>query len=187
MASHIALLCVPMGNDHNLTVAVIGKAVGFKGEAKLHLECDFPEQFAKGRAFTTGKYDLTIQYYHPDRGVVKFVGIDSIEDLQKFVNQPLLTTQEESRQRCRLAAGEYFWFDIIGLDVYEDDQLLGRVDEIERMAGTDMLLVQTAQQWVDAKLARSFLIPYLDRYILKVDQDAKRVIVRFAKDLLEAS
>ncbi|MDO8260641.1 MAG: ribosome maturation factor RimM, partial [Candidatus Magasanikbacteria bacterium] len=34
-----------------LHIATIGKTVGLKGDMKLHIQSDFPEQFKKGSSF----------------------------------------------------------------------------------------------------------------------------------------
>ena len=57
-----------------LEVAQLGRLVGLKGELKLHLHCDFPEQFKKGKTFQTSKGDiLEVLSYNQGRGVISFV------------------------------------------------------------------------------------------------------------------
>jgi len=58
---------------------------------------------------------------------------------------------------------------------------------VRRLAGTDYLLVQTAPSLVESGFAKSFLIPYVDRYIDRVDLEAEKVLTTGAKAILEAS
>ncbi|OQX76870.1 MAG: ribosome maturation factor RimM, partial [Epsilonproteobacteria bacterium 4484_65] len=39
----------------------------------------------------------------------------------------------------------------------------------------------------EAGLSKTFLIPYIDHYVIKADTEAKEVYTKDAKDILEAS
>ncbi len=168
-------------------VAKLGKAVGLHGEMKLHLKCDFPEQFKSGACFDTKRGELEIESYNPERDLVKFKGYNSIEEAKRLTNLDLFTTEEKTRQDIQLEKGQYFWFDIVGASVYEADLLLGKVAEIERLGATDYLKLDTDEDLVSKKMPNSFLIPYLDHFILEVDTEAKIIKVQGGLDILEAS
>ena len=177
-----------MMNDSLLEIAQIGKVVGLKGDLKLHDHSDFPEQYKKGAVFTTHKgKELTIASFNATRSQVRFVGFDTRESAQALTNAFLYTTKEATRANCHLAEGEYFWFDIEGCAVYDNDQLLGCVEAIERIAASDYLHVKTDETLVQKELSRSFLIPYVDRFVVKVDIANKRIDVLDGLALLEAS
>ena len=168
-------------------VAKLGKAVGIHGEMKLHLKTDFPEQFTPGLCFNTKRGELVIQNYNPERDLIKFKGYDSAEDAKKLTNLDLFVTEEQTRDSIKLEEGQYFWFDIVGASVYEADLLLGKVAEVERLGATDYLKLDTDENLVSKKMPNSFLIPYLDHFILEVDTDAKLIKVQGGFDILEAS
>ncbi|WP_201351807.1 ribosome maturation factor RimM [Hydrogenimonas urashimensis] len=170
-----------------LPIARIGKTVGLRGELRLNLLTDFPEQFKKGARFMSERGTLTVASYNPERGTVRFEGIDNVDDAKKLTNLYLYTTREAGEASCHLEEGEYFWYQIIGLDVQEGEEVLGRVKAIERMAGTDYLVVETADLLVAQGLPKGFLIPYIDRYIERVDLEGKKVLTRGAGEILEAS
>ncbi len=172
---------------NNLTIATIGKSVGLWGEVKLHLHTDFEEQFKKGSSFLTDKNQkLTIENYNPQRGVVKFLGITTLDDAKRLTNQKLLSSLEDSRENCELSDGEYFWFDIIGCEVKEDDKTLGKVKDIQRITANDMLEIKTDKALVSQGLEKSFLIPYVkDVYINRVDLENKTIYTKDAYSLLE--
>ena len=78
-------------------VAKIGRAVGLKGQQKLIIDSDFPEQFKKNSKFSTDKnQELTIETYNTNNNVVKFVGIDSIESAKKLTNRQLFVSVEDT-------------------------------------------------------------------------------------------
>jgi 16S rRNA processing protein RimM len=171
--------------NNSLTIATIGKAVGLWGEVKLHLHTDFDSQFKKGATFTTNKNQkLTIEKFNHDKSIVKFLGISTREDAQKLTNQTISTTIEESRQSCELNDDEYFWFDIIGCKVIEEDKTLGIVKDIQRLTANDYLEVKTSKEF--QHFAKTFLIPYIkDVYIQKVDIENKTIYTKDAYPLLE--
>ena len=168
-------------------VAKLGKAVGLHGEMKFHVKCDFPEQFKAGAVFDSKRGELEIEKYDTDRELIKFKGVNSVEDAKRLTNLDLFTTEEKTRQDIKLEEGQYFWFDIVGASVYEADLLLGKVAEIERLGATDYLKLDTDKDLVSKKMPNSFLIPYLDNFVLEVDTDAKLIKVQGGFDILEAS
>lgn len=169
-------------------VAKIGKTVGLKGFSKLFIESDFPEQFQKNAKFYTHKnQQLTVESYNTNSNSVKFFGIDSVEDAKKLTNTTLFTTIEDTKQNCNLASKEYFWFDLIDCEVIENNESLGVVEDIQRLPLSDYMFVKTSKQLIDQKFATSFLIPYLDQYIIDVDINNKKIKVQNAKDILKAS
>ena len=96
-------------------IAKLGKTVGLKGQQKLHIDSDFPEQFKKDTKLTTDKkQELIIESYNNTSNVIKFVGIDTIEDAKKLTNRQLNVSTQETREMCNLKEKEFFWFDMIG-------------------------------------------------------------------------
>lgn len=171
-----------------LHVATLGRTVGLKGDMKLNLSTDFPEQFVADATFNLENgTTVTIQSYNPERELVRLKGIDSPEAAKALTNAKLFTTYEATRERCDLDEGEFFWFDMIGLRVQEGTTVLGKVQEIERIGAQDYLLVATDESLVSKGLAATFLIPYIDNFIDTCDTAAKTVFVRGGLDLLEAS
>lgn len=171
-----------------LHIATIGKVVGLRGEMKLHIKSDFPEQFKKGVSFPVNENEsLTISEVNHERGLVKFVGYDSPEDAKKLTNKNLFTTIERTRKECRLGNGEYFWFDIEGCKVIEDGKVLGIVDEMDRISVTNYLIVKTDEALVKDGFAKRFLIPFNKPFTLSTNIEEKIITVNGAMDILEAS
>jgi 16S rRNA processing protein RimM len=171
-----------------LHIATIGKTVGIKGDMKFHIKCDFPEQFHNGATFVTNlKQSITLNDVNLEKGLVKIVGIHSVEDAKKFTNAKLFTTREETRKNCHLNEGEYFWFDLEDCDVYENGEFLGKVYEVERITISNYLNVKTSEDLIKKGKAKSFLIPFHKPFILETDIDRKIITASGAMDILEAS
>ena len=171
-----------------LHIATIGKTVGIKGDMKLHIKSDFPEQFVKGATFLINKKDkVTLTDVNLDRGLVKLNNITNLEDAKKFTNAKLFTTYEDTRKNCHLNEGEYFFFDLEDCNVYEDGKKLGHVHEVERIGITNYLSIVTDEILVKEGFAKNFLVPFIEPFKVNVDIDKKVITLSGAMDILEAS
>ena len=175
-----------MSNDSSL-IAQIGRTIGLWGDLKFYIHTDFPEQFKVGKTFKSNRGELTIADINHARGTIRFRGHESVDAAKKLTNAKIFADQEQTRENCELEQGQYFWFDVIGCSVKQDGEVLGQVDDIQRMADTDYLSIKTDKHLVDAGLSKHFLLPYIERYIINVDTDEKIVYTKDAKDILEAS
>lgn len=175
--------------EDKIYVAKLGKTVGLKGDLKLHIDSDFPNQFKKGATFTTNRnLTLKVLNYNINNGTVKFESYEDIDLAKKLINQELFTSIEATKDNCELEDNQHFWFDIIDCEIIENNIVLGKVKEILRYPITDYLEVITTKQLVDKELPKSFLIPYiLDTYIVKVDIQEKKIFTQGCFDILENS
>jgi 16S rRNA processing protein RimM len=167
-----------------IPIAKLGKSYGIRGWQKIYLLTDFPEQFKAGATFESDKTTLTIEKVDLKRKLVKFKGIDTLEDAKKLTNRVLYSTPEKTREDIKLKKDEYFWFDIIGCEVIEDDKVLGKVIDIER-ADVDYLVIKTDEKLVKERFPKRFLIDF-KRNVDKVDIENKKIYAKGAIDLLES-
>ncbi len=171
-----------------LHIATLGKTVGIKGDMKLHIKCDFPEQFQKNATFLINKKEtISLSDVDLEKALVKINNLSNPEDCKKYTNAKLYTTYEQTRKECHLEEGENFWFDIEDCKVYENGILLGSVYEVERLTTHDYLSVKTDEKLVEQGFANSFLIPYISPFKVSIDIKKKIIIVNGAMDILEAS
>ena len=168
-------------------IAQIGRTIGLWGDLKLNLHSDFPEQFKVGTTFKSDRGDLTISDVNFKRGIIRFQGYESIDSAKKLTNAKMYTDLEKTKENCPLEKGQHFYFDIEGCMVVQGDLVLGVVDDIQRMVDTDYLVIKTDEKLVEEGFSKSFLLPYIDRYILNTDIETKKIYTKDAKDILEAS
>lgn len=175
--------------NNKVYVAKLGKAVGLKGHLRLFIDSDFPEQFKKGSTFLTNKnFQLTILEYLKDRDLVSFEGYSDMESAKKLTNTELYTTIEQTKEFCKLKDNEFFWFDLISCEVYEDSLKLGVVSDVHRFPLNDYLEVKTDSQLVEKGLPKIFLIPHIfETFIQRVDIENKKIFAINAFDILENS
>ena len=167
-------------------IAKLGKTVGLKGQLKIFIDSDFPEQFKINNTFTTHKNkQLTIETINLKNNTVKFVGIDDIDIAKKYVNSELFTNQEETIKNCKLEKNQYFWFDLIDCKIIEDGKLLGIVKDIHRYPTDDYFEITTNSELLnDDFKVKTFLLPYNKSYIIDVNLLEKKIIVKGANDIL---
>lgn len=171
-----------------IEVAQIGRLVGLRGELKLHIHSDFPEQFKKGKVFTTQKNTtLVVHSYNHTRSIISFEGYLDRDSAAKLVNSFLFTSSSQAEEDCILNEGEFFWYDVIGSKVVEDDLVLGIVEDIERIGSVDYMVVKTDALQVQKGFAKQFYIPYIERYVKDFSKETKCVMSVDALGLLENS
>lgn len=169
-------------------VAQIGKTVGLKGDLKLYHRGDFPEQFKKNAKFLTeDKRLLEVKTISKDKNLVSFVGFEDIEKAQKLTNLILYISKDDTRKNCKLKKDEFFYFDIIGLNIVENDENLGKVVDIQTIAMDDLLYIQTEKNLVLKGFAKYFYIPYRDNFIQEVSLDKAEIKVKNSFAILENS
>jgi 16S rRNA processing protein RimM len=170
--------------NKKIPIAKIGKSYGVRGWQKIYNLSDFEEQFTPGATFLADKGSLTIEKIDLKKNLVKFKGIDSPEEAKKITNMHLYTTIEETKENIKLKENEWFWFDIIGCDIYENDLKLGRVKDITR-ADVDYLLVFTDNELIKKGYPKRFMIDF-KRNVEDVDIDNKKIYTNGALDILES-
>ena len=175
-----------MSDDTSL-IAQIGRTVGLWGDLKFHIHTDFPEQFKVGQTYKTSRGDLTISDINENRGTIRFQGYESIDSAKKLTNVKIFADIAQTKENCDLDEGQHFWFDIIGCVVEDEGLVIGTIEDIQRMGDTDYLVIKTDESFVKEGLSKTFLLPYIDRYVVKADVESKLVYTKDAKDILESS
>ena len=107
-----------------LRVGVITSTHGIRGEVKVFPTTDDPERFKKLKkcviAAKRENVEVEVQSvkYFKQFVILKFKGIDNINDVEQYVKSDLLVTRENA---VALEPGEYFICDLIGLKVITDN------------------------------------------------------------------
>lgn len=158
-------------NEALVLVAKLGRTVGVQGFVRLHNLSDFPEQFECGASFFD-KNSRVLKIKARNAQSVLFEGFESLECAKTLVNLELFQSVEKSRASCKLGDDEFFYFDIIGLEVFENGLLLGIVKDI-LPAGNDLLLIKSDESLVKKGFASEFYLPYVDFYVKSVELGAK--------------
>ena len=178
-----------------IQIGKIGRTIGFDGSLRLFVQTDFPTSIAKDKLYYTSHRiysSVIVQSYTPlpnkDYAKIQFRDITTQEIAKALTNHILYATIEQSRQDCILEDDEFFWFDIIGCEIIESSEILGRVQDIERIGSTDYMLIATNPFLIEAyRFPKTFLLPYIERFITHTDMSQKRIYTQNARGILENS
>jgi len=137
--------------------------------------------------------ELTLEgtWPHKGRGVLKFAGIDSIDDAEALVGCELQVPRGE---RAELEAGWTFVSDLVGCTVFNGDHEIGTIKEVRFGAGEAPLLVVVGKDRAGlnqaglnskANAAAEYEIPFAEAYLKKVDAAARQVRMQLPEGMLE--
>jgi 16S rRNA processing protein RimM len=161
---------------------------GRHGEILADILTDFPDRFSERKCLflfppeTTNtparEVCLEKHWLHKGRIVLKFAGVDSINDANALRG---LLVAIPAGERATLPEGSVYLEDLIGcqvVDLGEKDlvaKVVGTVTDVDRKAG---LLAVNTTEGLEA------LLPFVGAYLVKMDLAAKRIEMRLPAGLL---
>lgn len=120
-------------------------------------------------------YEIEEVKYYKDMVLIKFKGIDKVEDAELLRNSYLKVDRKDEPE---LEEGTYYIVDLIGLDVYSDEgNLLGRLDDIFNNGSSDIYVVKD-------ELGKQLLLPAISDVIKEINLEEKRIVVHILKGLI---
>ncbi len=174
----------------------LGRATGGPSSVVNSPAAKFSGAFGADEPSPIGVKSCWLSQNHRGQGVFHFVGVNSINDAEKFRGLDVLLPFE---QRVTLPAGQYFVADLIGCVVVEvkrevaavasspcamaTAEFLGTVRDVqfpgesEGMRGTPLLEVETGQG--------ELLIPLAEDICKRIDIAARRIEVALPEGLRE--
>ncbi|MCD8396875.1 MAG: ribosome maturation factor RimM [Lachnospiraceae bacterium] len=198
-----------------LQVGAVTSTHGLIGEVKVFPTTDDPMRFKKLKSVLLGKpesqaarentadalRELEVERvkFFKNMVIVKFRGLDRIEDVESFRGCPLYVTRKNA---VELEEGEYFIADLIGLKVYTDEPqaavkgvteseetnadefetepmyFLGELTDVLQTGANDVYAVTLSD-------GREVLIPAIRQCILAVDIEKGSMLVHLLEGLLE--
>ena len=128
----------------------------------------------------TGKEKVTLEIegvkFFKQFVILKFKGFDNINDIERYKGKNLYVTRENA---VKLKRDEYFIADLIGLEVYdEDDQHLGMLTNVIETGANDVYEVKFED-------GREVLFPAIKQCILDVDMENRKMKVHIMEGLLD--
>ena len=121
------------------------------------------------------KYEIEQVKYHKDMVLLKFKGIDKIEQAEPLRNLYI----EIDRKDGILEDGAYYIVDLIGLTVITDENvILGKLDDVFNTGSNDIYVVK------DDK-GKQLLLPAIKDVVKKIDIEEGKMIVHLIKGLLK--
>lgn len=165
-----------------LQVGVITQTHGIRGEVKVFPTTDDVNRFKKLKEVTLDneKERLVLEIegvkFFKQYVILKFKGLDSINDIEKYKRAKLLVNRENA---VRLRKNEYFIADLIGMEVMTDEgRRLGTLKDVLLTGANDVYVVER-ENGVEV------LLPAIKECILEVDMEKGCMTVHVLDGLLE--
>ena len=162
---------------------IIGEVVkpqGIQGEIKVYPITDDPARFKQLKTVLLSDGKVTISYHVKTvrvdpKGMVflNLQGINTREDAEKYRGY----TVEVDKSQVPPLKDRWYYFELEGMKVYENDVLLGVLTKVIATGSNDVYLVQGEEQEI--------LVPALKTVVRNVDVPGKRMDVVLPPGLLE--
>lgn len=144
---------------------------GIKGEVKVLNESDF-DRFKKNNILYLKKDNEYIEIKidsarpHKNAMLIKFNGIDDINKVLKYVGLDIYVKDPEKK------AGSYYVDDIIGLDVFDNDNnKIGKVIDILIMPKVNVLQIEEE----NGNIA---LVPNVSEFVKEIKMDENKIVIQ---------
>ncbi|MBR5578237.1 MAG: ribosome maturation factor RimM [Lachnospiraceae bacterium] len=166
--------------EERFQVGVITSTHGIRGEVKVFPTTDDVKRFKKGISLIldTGKEEkeLIVESvkFFKQFAILKFQGIDNINDIEKYKSKSLYVTRENA---VRLKKDEYFIADLIGSKVWEDNgSYLGELQDVMETGANDVYVILQENE-------KEILLPAIKECILEIDIEEKKMVVHVMEGL----
>ena len=164
-----------------LEIGQIVNTFGIKGMVKVKPFTDDNKRFDRlEKVYIKNKeklkeYQIEEVKYHKDMILIKFKGIDKVEDAELLRNSYLKVNRQEEPE---LEEGTYYIVDLIGLDVYSDEgKLLGKLDDVFNSGSCDIYVVKD-------ELGKQLLLPAISDVIKEINLEEKKIVAHLLKGLV---
>ena len=169
-----------MDKNNYISIGKITNFFGIKGEAKVGF--DNENQIKKAKTVfmldDESKCELKIKSirFRKNFAIVKFDGIDDINDLLQFKGQRLFVLKTEALNK--LEKDEFLIQDLIGCAVFnENNNKIGEVVNISTNSSQDLLNIKNGFGKID-------MVPFVNEFFPVVDVENKKIIIRPIEGLL---
>ena len=108
--------------------------------------------------------------------ILKLEGIEDKDAASMIVGSSVWMPSERMK---KLPDGEYYWHEIIGLEVItQEGRILGRIESVFPTGSNDVYVCRGTE--------KEILLPAIGDCILKIDKDHRIMVVRLLKGLTES-
>ncbi len=164
---------------HFLVIGEISKPHGVRGEVRVIPHTDLPERFTWLESVYVGRTNprrIAVEgvRFHKELILLKLAGYDDRNAAELLRGEWLQVPEEEA---IPLEEGEYFLYQLIGLDVVASTgEHLGTLVEVLETGANNVFIVRGPE--------REILLPDTDEVVLEIDFDQNRMTVFLLPGLL---
>jgi 16S rRNA processing protein RimM len=163
-------------------IGIITSTHGVNGEVKVFPTTDDARRFKRLKEVfvDNGKERVTLEIegvkFFKQLVILKFKGIDSLNEVEKYRKSTLLVARENA---VRLGRNEYFIADLMGLKVLDEDESeIGVLRDVMETGANDVYVI-------DLHDGRELLLPAIRQCVLAVDVEAGYIKIHILDGLLD--
>ena len=167
--------------EDRLKVGIISSTHGVRGEVKVFPTTDDVRRFKRLKEviLQAGRESFVLEIenvkFFKQFAILKFKGIDSINDIEKYRGCDLFVTRENA---VKLKENEYFIADLIGISVEDESGAVqGRLEDVIETGANDVYQIRMED-------GRELLLPAIRQCVLSVDVQAGVMRVHVLDGLL---
>ncbi len=176
-----------MQDDEFVRIAVIAGVHGLSGRLKIQVTSDIAERFEKNKAVYIKldrgyrKFNI-INYSHRENraGLLELDGINDIDSaiLVKGLDICIEKSEAEKTRSALLGEDSYYYYDIIGCDVYYAGGLFGTVKEIMETGAAEILVIENGA-------GKNFMVPFVEMMVDTSEIRRKKLTIHPVEGLIE--
>ena len=146
---------------------------GLKVEIRIVSDFKYKKTvFKAGKKLYIRDSELVIKTYriHKNYDMITFNNLNTIEDVLIYKNEPVYINRDDFKFRG------YLDEDLIGLDAYNEDKLMGKVTGILKGNKQDILIIENGKK---------HMVPNVKEFIKSVDLNNKKININYIKGLVD--
>ena len=161
-------------SEARLSIGMIERPHGVRGEARTRLYTDTPEQLTKIKQIWLGDEPTPRKLlgvrFHQDHALLRIAGIDTPEQVRALHGTQVRIAGADARP---LAPGEHFYFQLIGMRVVtEGGDLVGELIDIMETGANEVYIVAPPGR------GEQVLLPNIPSVILDIDDATRTITIR---------
>ncbi len=160
-----------------ISIGKLARTHGLKGELKFYPHDPEGVEFLSGQTVRLEKTELKVQSIRGANApfIIKLEGIDGIDEAKPFTGQELLVNREDLKP---LPEGEYYRFEIEGLEVFDEEgRPHGVIEDIIPTGSNDVYVVRNKDQ--------EWMLPMIDSVVKSIDLKQGKLIFHRIEGLFE--
>lgn len=169
-------------NKKFILIGQVVRAQGIKGLVRVKPFAD-PETFMDADILYLGKGDsdpaprrVISSQLHQGAVLLGLEGVKTMTEAERLIGNHVYADRESLPE---LPEGEYYWFEVLGLEVFtEEGLLLGKIKEILPTGSNDVYVVR--------KEGKEYLIPAIEDVVREIDLPDGKMVIHPIKGLLGA-
>ena len=160
-----------------IPVGKLGRTHGLKGELKFFPHDPDGPSLVNGQTVRMDETELKVQSIRGANApfIIKLEGTDDIDVAKPLTGKEILANREDFQP---LPEGEYYRFEIEGLQVFDDEgRSYGVIEEIVPTGSNDVYVVRDGDQ--------EWMLPMIDSVVKSIDLDQGKLVFHRIEGLFD--